>query len=284
MDSPCCPTLASRAALYLIGHGLVKASLFICAGILLHRFKTVDEFELQGRGRATPVTGILLLIGAIGLAGIPPFANFFGESLIDDAAEKLHLGWLSIIFIGSAMLTSGAVLRVAGRIFLGWGDQQEPPPSEAPKIDMDHETTSAHHRVPLTMILPPAVLLLIALVIAPSLHFRTAVLAHTGRMQDSKGYAALVLTDQPLPPPGVEPPERFPAAWRQAITLAGALIVAWLSLFPRAFGRGIAEVGGSLLESLLRPLRALQSGQVGDYVAWFVLGMAAYAGLLVWLG
>lgn len=37
-------------AFYWIGHGFIKASLFLLAGILLHRFETVDEYELRGKG------------------------------------------------------------------------------------------------------------------------------------------------------------------------------------------------------------------------------------------
>src|SRR2546430_15318857 len=39
------------AAAYILGHGLTKAALFMLAGVLLHRFRTVDAFDLHGRGR-----------------------------------------------------------------------------------------------------------------------------------------------------------------------------------------------------------------------------------------
>src|SRR6266511_1508282 len=38
-------------ALYVVGHGLVKGSLFMCAGIVLHRLRSVDEEQLRGRRR-----------------------------------------------------------------------------------------------------------------------------------------------------------------------------------------------------------------------------------------
>ncbi|MBV8988404.1 MAG: hypothetical protein JO372_07570, partial [Solirubrobacterales bacterium] len=38
-------------AVYVVGHGLTKAALFMCTGVLLHRFATIDEFDLHGRGR-----------------------------------------------------------------------------------------------------------------------------------------------------------------------------------------------------------------------------------------
>ena len=39
-------------AVYIVGHGLTKAALFMCAGVLLHRFATIDEYDLHGRGRS----------------------------------------------------------------------------------------------------------------------------------------------------------------------------------------------------------------------------------------
>ena len=41
------------AAVYIVAHGLTKGALFMCMGVLLHRFGTVDEFDLHGtRARA----------------------------------------------------------------------------------------------------------------------------------------------------------------------------------------------------------------------------------------
>ena len=119
--------------LYVLGHGMVKAALFICAGILLHRFQSVDEFELRNLGRKTPWTGVLMLVGALGLTSLPPFLNFSGESLIDSAAEKLHLSWLSAIFVLTGAFTAAAVLRVTGRVFMGWGPAAESA-SQRPKL------------------------------------------------------------------------------------------------------------------------------------------------------
>ncbi|MGB7135048.1 MAG: complex I subunit 5 family protein, partial [Acidobacteriaceae bacterium] len=54
--------------LYLAGHALVKAGLFFCAGILLHRFRSVSEPWLYGKGKILPWTRLLWLLGGLGLA------------------------------------------------------------------------------------------------------------------------------------------------------------------------------------------------------------------------
>ena len=115
------PAALAGLAMYIIGHGAIKGTLFICAGILLHRFRSVDEFDLRGRGREIWPLAIIMLLGAWGLAGLPPFATFYGQSFIDHAAEEHPMKWLSIVTLCAEALTAGAVVRVTARVFLGWG-------------------------------------------------------------------------------------------------------------------------------------------------------------------
>jgi len=62
------PRGLAGAAVYILGHGLVKAALFLCAGIVLHRLRSVNETWLHGRGRQLRATGIVFTLAAFGLA------------------------------------------------------------------------------------------------------------------------------------------------------------------------------------------------------------------------
>ncbi|MGH9563014.1 MAG: complex I subunit 5 family protein, partial [Terracidiphilus sp.] len=86
-------------ALYLAGHGLIKAALFIGAGILLHRFGSIDEYDLQRNAIRLAPIGVMMAFGAWGLAGLPPFATFFGEMRIDQIGSDQHLIWLPAITV-----------------------------------------------------------------------------------------------------------------------------------------------------------------------------------------
>ena len=46
------PLGLAGAAVYVLGHALVKAALFLCVGIVLHRLGSVNETWLHGRGPA----------------------------------------------------------------------------------------------------------------------------------------------------------------------------------------------------------------------------------------
>ncbi|HEX4830496.1 MAG TPA: proton-conducting transporter membrane subunit [Trebonia sp.] len=281
------PLGLAGAALYVAGHAMVKAALFLCAGITLHRLHSVNETWLHGRGRRLPVTGAVFTLAALGLAGLPPFATFLGKGWIEDSAGP---GWLDVMFTLCSMLAAGAVLRVAGGVFYGLGD----PPAEDPQMaaeanEEEGETESGRRRTPLTMIVPPAVLVAgglalgcLALVPRVGAAFEAAAL----RFEDQAAYGALVLGG-PAPPGHPAPGVPYPPAAADVtltsvvialITVAGALAVAGAALYWRRLpllrrGRGPGA-------GLTVVIRRFQSGVVNDYITWLVLGLAALGGVL----
>jgi multicomponent Na+:H+ antiporter subunit D len=276
------PAALAGAALYVLGHGMVKSALFICAGILLHRFETVDEFELQARCTRMPWTGVVMGLAALGLAGVPPFGTFFGEAKIEDALKEQNLEWFSLVIALSGLLTAGAVLRVAGRAFLGLGERHNGSGGEeGPKIPMERETEGRSRRTPATMFLPAVLLLALALAVALNGTFRDAVETMSLRMASPEGYRALVLHGDSAALAIVAPSSsEFPPFWRELTTAALALLLALAALYPSALGQA-GQRASEALGVAMRPLRAIHSGRIGDYIAWFVFGVAAYGGFLL---
>ncbi|MEU2085567.1 proton-conducting transporter membrane subunit [Streptomyces albus] len=117
------PEGVTGTALYVLGHAGVKAALFGCAGVLVDRFGSVDEQELHGRGGELRRVGVLFTVGGLALAGLPPFGTGLGKALSEEAGG----GWATVVFVLVSAATGGAVLRVAGGVFLGLGA----PPGEA---------------------------------------------------------------------------------------------------------------------------------------------------------
>jgi multicomponent Na+:H+ antiporter subunit D len=124
------PEGLAGAALYAAADGLVKGGLFVMVGIVAHRFGTLDELRLQGRGREIWWAAPLLVIGALGLAGAPPVGTFVGKALIEEGAEGGKY-WTGLLFTVASALTAAAVLRVTARLFTGWG-AGEPTMGEVP--------------------------------------------------------------------------------------------------------------------------------------------------------
>jgi multicomponent Na+:H+ antiporter subunit D len=114
------------AALLVIGDALAKSALFLGVGVVQHQRSTVSEIKLRGRGRGLAVTGVTVVLGALVLADLPPFVSSDGHAVLVEAADRAGLPWLEIVIALTVALSSGAVLRATGRIWLGWGTADGP--------------------------------------------------------------------------------------------------------------------------------------------------------------
>jgi multicomponent Na+:H+ antiporter subunit D len=278
------PLGLAGVAVYVVGHGLVKAALFLCTGIVLHRLGSVNETWLHGRGRQLRATGIVFTLAAFGLADLPPFATFLGKGYIDESAWAHGLPWIMGVFVACSVLVGGAVFRVAGGVFYGLGD----PPTEDTRMaemaaEETSETESDKGRTPLTMIIPPAVLVACAAGIALIPQLGPVVQAAAIRFQDQAGYNATVLGGAHiLHPVAIATAEPVEVTLSDVLTGAGsvigALVLAFLALYWRRLPllrRGYEPGAG-----LTAPIQRFQSGVINDYVTWIVLGLAAVGGAL----
>lgn len=258
------------AAVYTIGHGLVKGALFLATGILLYRFTTVDEIDLHGKGRTEKWAGFVFFLGAVGLAGLPPSGVSAGEDLIHNAAESLDYHWLRWISLFAGMMTSAAVLRSACRIFFGWGPRREDLSGEASKIKETRETDAAQRSTPFTMVAPAVVLVVAGMLLSFTPRLKFVAVESAQSFQNSSAYTARVLQNTPEPTPHVPVPESSNPLFGiiVAASAAGIALFYLLSSRFRFISDGFAAT--------LRPLHRLHSGHVGDYVAFLTFGVAAF--------
>jgi multicomponent Na+:H+ antiporter subunit D len=265
------------AVLYLVADGLVKGALFVSIGLVQHHLHDVRELELQGLGRRLPWAAGLMALGALGLAGVPPFGTFRGKALMEEAAAAAGHPWLAALFLAVAALTSAALLRAAGRVFLGMGRAGGAGVAPAPMVRHPHLHST---------LIGPAVLLLaaaLALGLAPGLTGR--VEAAAARFTDRPAYAAAVL--QGVTVPGEAAPGgharrslAVPAALAVLSALLGAAL-ALAALLPRRRPAGrLLRSAGRVWAPTVAVLRQLHSGNVGDSVTWLVAGLAGFGALL----
>ena len=278
------PLGLAGVAVYVAGHALLKAALFLCTGIVLHRLGSVNESGLHGQGRRLRYTGVVFTMAALGLADMPPFATFLGKGWIEDSGIAHGQYWIPVIFVLSSILVGGAVLRVAGGVFYGLGD----PPGEDPEMAREaseekSETGQAKQRTPLSMIVPAAVLAAAAVGIVFVPHLGSAVEAGALRFQDQAGYNATVLSGAHVThPEGIYPAESTSVTATAILTgagsAAGALILAFLALYRRRLP--LLRRGFEPGTRPARMMRGFQSGVVNDYVTWIVAGLACLGGAL----
>ena len=272
------PVGAAGAVLYLLADGLVKGSLFISVGIVDHHLHDVDERRLQGRGRHMPWAAALMVAGALGLAGVPPFGTFLGKALMEEAALEAGAPWLIGLFVVVAALTSAALLRATGRVFLGLG----PPgprdlPAPGPGRAGDH-----HRRAHPTQLAPAVVLLAAAVAVGLAPGIIDAAQDAAEHFTDRPAYAAAVLEGVPEPGPAAAHPATplgGPALWAVVSALLG-LGLAFVALRPDRLPERLRGGATRLWDPVAAVLRGLHDGGIGDSVTWLVVGMATFGTLV----
>lgn len=105
--------------LYILMHGLAKAGLFLCAGIVEHNIHTKDIRQMGGLIKTMPVTAFSFAFCALSVMGIPPFGGFFGKYMVIAGAIEGSNPWIAGVFIFSAFLTVLYLIRVFAIVFLG---------------------------------------------------------------------------------------------------------------------------------------------------------------------
>jgi proton-translocating NADH-quinone oxidoreductase chain M len=109
----------SGSLLFILMHGLAKAGLFLCAGIVIHAVHTKDIREMGGLIKTMPITAVAFLFCAFSVVGIPPFGGFFSKFLVIMGAVKAGQIWVAAVALFTAVLTMFYLLKVFSMVFLG---------------------------------------------------------------------------------------------------------------------------------------------------------------------
>jgi multicomponent Na+:H+ antiporter subunit D len=274
------PKALGGFVIYVLSHGLVKGGLFLSAGIVLHRLHAIGEGHLHGRGRGMWFTAALFILGAWGLAGCAPFGTMLGESMISDAAKSFRQTWLIYVVMFVEIITAAAVLRVAFRIFFGWG---KPAPMDEPsQIEESPETRPQKGGTPAAMFLPAAALILLGICISAVPQLRSTAEADAHLFTDQAAYGSMVLNSAQSAALNRVPQEILTSSViRSGIAGALALLLALGTVFRDRFGALLGftrtmELGNTIL-------RRAHSGHSGDYVAWLTFGTALLGLTFLWL-
>ena len=109
----------SGSLLFILMHGLAKAGLFLCAGIVIHATHKRDIREMGGLIKTMPITAVAFLLCAFSVIGIPPFGGFFSKFLVIMGTVQAGQVWVAAIALFTAVLTMFYLLKVFSQVFLG---------------------------------------------------------------------------------------------------------------------------------------------------------------------
>ena len=132
---------------HLFTHAMFKACLFLCAGCVIHAVHSNEMAFMGGLRKYMPITHVTFLISCLAIAGIPFFSGFSSKDEIITACFQYSpvVGW---IMTGIAAMTAFYMFRLYFGIF--WGTEN--------KEAHAHHTP---HEAPLSMTVPLIILSLI---------------------------------------------------------------------------------------------------------------------------
>jgi len=115
---------------HLLNHALFKSLLFMCVGAVVYATGTRRIGELGGLAREMPVTSACFLVGALAIAGFPPFNGFMSKLTIYLALAQSGLWWAVVVAVFTSVLTMVALMRPVVRVF--WAAPAGGAPRSAP--------------------------------------------------------------------------------------------------------------------------------------------------------
>ena len=114
--------------MHLVHQGLMKVTLFFCAGNLAETLHIHKVSEMQGVGRRLPLTMTAFTVGALGMIGVPPLAGFISKWHLGSGGVAAGEDWVILVLVASSLLNAGYFLPI---LYKGWFT--DPAISSAPK-------------------------------------------------------------------------------------------------------------------------------------------------------
>ncbi|SIT72050.1 multisubunit sodium/proton antiporter, MrpD subunit [Ectothiorhodosinus mongolicus] len=115
---------------YIMHHIIVKANLFLVAGLV---YKLKGSYELKELGsvyRERPMLGFLFLVPALSLAGIPPLSGFFAKFILIRAGVEAESWGIVFVALLVGLLTLYSMIKIWAEAF--WKAQPEEFAAKAP--------------------------------------------------------------------------------------------------------------------------------------------------------
>ncbi len=110
--------LALAGTVFFIVHNIfVKTNLFLVSGVSHRLHGTYDLKKLGGLYRAHPWIGMLFLLSALSLAGVPPLSGFFGKLVLIKAGLGIEQFVLVAAALGVSLLTLFSMTKIWAEAF-----------------------------------------------------------------------------------------------------------------------------------------------------------------------
>ncbi|AEP29282.1 monovalent cation/H+ antiporter subunit D family protein [Brumicola nitratireducens] len=107
----------TAAIIHLFNHALIKATLFIGAGILLYRANTTELGSLRGLGKDMPWTFAAITLAGLSLIGVPGTVGFVTKWYLLEAAVEKGMWIVVITIVLGSVLAIGYVWKIVENLY-----------------------------------------------------------------------------------------------------------------------------------------------------------------------
>ncbi len=146
------PIAAIGGVVHLVHQGVMKITLFFCAGNLAETLHIHKISEMNGVAKRMPFTMTAFTIAAFGMIGAPPIAGFVSKWYLGLGAMEMGQNWVIPVLAGSSLLNAAYFLPILHRAWF----------RDAPK-HWPHEHHFGRHETALALLWPPLITAFLAL-------------------------------------------------------------------------------------------------------------------------
>lgn len=178
--------LGIAGAIYFMIHNIIaKSNLFLISGIVYKLRGTYDLHELGALYRKYPILGVLFLIPALSLAGIPPLSGFWGKFILVKGALDTENYVITFVALFVSVWTLYSMIKIWMEAFL----KDTPQPVE--------DNQNIWDRSFLAMMLPVVILALVTILLGVALQPVYDVMIHSAeQLLNRQEYITAVLGEK----------------------------------------------------------------------------------------
>lgn len=111
------PIGTTGGLVHLVHQGIMKITLFFCAGNFAETLGVGRVSQMNGVGRRMPLTMLAFTIGALGMIGLPLTAGYISKTYLVQGAEAAGVNWTTWVLTTSSILNAAYFLPV---LYRGW--------------------------------------------------------------------------------------------------------------------------------------------------------------------
>ncbi len=103
---------------HLVHQGVMKITMFFCAGTFAVLLGVTRIDQLDGVGRRLPWSAAAFSVAALGMIGLPPMAGFVSKWYLGAGAVAMGQPWVVAVLVASTLLNAAYFLPIIARMWL----------------------------------------------------------------------------------------------------------------------------------------------------------------------